>query len=297
MLQYMLAESIRLAIGGLEIASLDIVGHDMPLWSLSAPVPAEFGGRSPKMRGHVFDVSPVIEALRSGQISRVTLAGLGFNFPSYAPVEHFRSVFPAWSDAESFGADALLINVRGAEILGRGHADYGPLPVAYYRQLVEETGLTPVFLGQIGDDYASRLLRDSFPGAEFVPSRGPTADFAALRGAKNIAVSLSTFSWLAAWLSRAERIFLPVAGQFNPQQRPDIDLLPLDDRRYHFRRFPIRRWSGSTEDVEALAAPGEFPAIGLRELATRLVDARRRTAWIRRRVDARFKLDCLVLPR
>ena len=51
--------------------------------------------------------------------------------------------------------------------------------------------------------------------------------------------SVSTFSWLAAWLSEARRIVLPVSGLFHPVQSPDIDLLPLADPRYSFVLFPI----------------------------------------------------------
>ena len=56
---------------------------------------------------------------------------------------------------------------------------------------------------------------------------------------KNIVVAISTFSWLAAWLSRAETIILPLSGFFNPAHHREIDLLPVDDIRYRFFLFPL----------------------------------------------------------
>jgi hypothetical protein len=50
---------------------------------------------------------------------------------------------------------------------------------------------------------------------------------------------VSTFSWLAAWLSDAEQIFMPLSGLLNPMQSTDVDLAPLNDPRYRFFLFPI----------------------------------------------------------
>ena len=52
-------------------------------------------------------------------------------------------------------------------------------------------------------------------------------------------LSVSTFAWLAAWLSKAVQIHLPVCGLFNPMQVPDVDLLPITDPRYTFHLFPL----------------------------------------------------------
>ncbi|MDB5557184.1 MAG: hypothetical protein JWQ36_118, partial [Enterovirga sp.] len=77
------------------------------------------------------------------------------------------------------------------------------------------------------------------PSAVVQPPLGPVGDFATVRRARNIVVSVSTFAWLAAWLSEATRIHLPVYGIFNPEQFRQIDLLPLADQRYIYYRFPV----------------------------------------------------------
>ena len=48
-------------------------------------------------------------------------------------------------------------------------------------------------------------------------------------------------------------------GFLNPKQRPDVNLLPTNDDRYHFYEFPVRRWTGSVEDREfSLHGPAGF---------------------------------------
>ena len=100
-------------------------------------------------------------------------------------------------------------------------------------------GLNPVFVGQLGDSEYVRQLRQRFPGAQFIDSQGPRADFDLIRSAKNIVVAISTFSWLAAWLSQAKTIILPVSGFYNPAHHREVDLLPVDDIRYRFFLFPL----------------------------------------------------------
>lgn len=146
-------------------------------------------------------------------------------------------------------ASELLVNVRGDEILSNCHPDYGPTPITFIRNLIEGSGLNPVFLGQLGDDYYSRALRAAFPDALFVPSRGAARDFEALRSAVNLVPAVSTFSWLASWLSSAQTIHIPVLGMFNPMQRKDAWFLPHNDQRYKFYEFPVRKWNASSEQI------------------------------------------------
>ena len=99
---------------------------------------------------------------------------------------------------------------------------------------MSEAGLQPVFVEQLEDNWYDRVLRDQFRNAHYL-SGGPIEDFQTMRGARHMVLAVSSFSWLAAWLSdRAEVIHMPVAGLFNPAQRSDIDLLPEADPRWHF---------------------------------------------------------------
>jgi Glycosyl transferase family 11 len=93
-------------------------------------------------------------------------------------------------------------------------------------------------MGQLEDNGYVRELRSRFPFGVFLESRGAIEDFETIRQSKNIIISISTFSWLAAYLSDATCVVMPIMGFLNPQQRPDIDLLPINDCRYEFYSFP-----------------------------------------------------------
>jgi hypothetical protein len=179
-------------------------------------------------------------ALRSGALQRVDIRTYAQRIENFLPPACYRTELsargPAWSGT---GPDELLCNIRQGDILDGHHPDYVLIPIGFYADLIEETGLAPVFMGQLEDTPYMRLLRARFPHARFLPSRGATVDFERIRRARNIVPSISTFAWLAAWLSEANRIFLPVLGLLHPAQNRGVDLLPLGDKRYRFYVFPI----------------------------------------------------------
>jgi hypothetical protein len=132
----------------------------------------------------------------------------------------------------------LVINIRAGEILS-GVAHYPLLPIAFYEDVIVRTGLNPVFVGQLDPSEYVRQLKRRFPRATFIDSLGPMADFDLIRSAKNVIVAVSTFSWLAAWLSEAKQVILPLSGFYNPAHHREVDLLPVDDIRYRFFLFPL----------------------------------------------------------
>jgi hypothetical protein len=129
------------------------------------------------------------------------------------------------------------------------------LPFGFFEALIRDSGRKPVFVGQIHDDNDyCRRLRLRFPDAEFAPKMWPVADFETLRRASHLVGAVSSFSWLAGWLSSARTISLPVAGIFDPRIRPDIDLLPLGDARYRFHAVEVGDWTASPEQLAAFYA-------------------------------------------
>lgn len=285
MLQLMLARSLSRHVPGLVVS-----GYDMPIWNLRAPVVDGFPENALVLKGQHVEFNKIASVLKRGMLGEINFSALGFRMEHYLPVDEYRKLFVA-NEVESLGDDVLLINIRGAEILGDVHSDYGPIPLAFYRQLIESSGLRPVFMGQIADDAYSLALRRWFPGAEIIPSRGILNDFAMIRAAKHIVASVSTFSWLAAWLSSAATIHLPVCGIFNPLQRPDINLLPCDDRRYRFYELPVRRWVGSPDQMAALTHEGVvFPELTAVEAKQRVETAWQGIKWPVARYRAAFAL-------
>ncbi len=159
------------------------------------------------------------------------------NFPDPTEVD-YEAIFKASAQPEHGQEDELVISIRGGDILGAVHRDYTMIPIEFYEFLIRRTGLKPLFFGQLGDNAYCDSLRRRFPDARFRAGSDPRFDFEFLRRSVHIVPSVSTFSWLAAWLSRAERIYLPLTGLLNPNQHKGSFLVPQEDPRYEFYLFP-----------------------------------------------------------
>jgi hypothetical protein len=238
MIQYMVARRIAAEVGGCLISNAALSA-----WGIDHPKLPGFPG--PEIEIPVspqkVDIAWITHLLLSGERTRVNLKSYAQWFPNFPALDLCREMFKANEDEyPGFGPEYLVCNVRGGNILdGKKHPDYTLLPIEFYADVLDATGLRPVFMGQIEENAYCNALRRRFPGAAFYPSRGALADFQTFRNSKNLVTAVSSFSWLAAWLSRAELIVLPVNGLFHPVQSSDIDLLPYADERYRFYLFPI----------------------------------------------------------
>ena len=261
MLQFGFAMNLKSQVPGLEVR-----GYDLPIWGLSAPVRRWRTRFAPSIRIQDPDVPSLADLFNDGTLSYVKYRGVPLCVESIGDRESLGRLFQCDNlQVDTAQEDEILINVRGDEILKNTHADYGPIPIAYYRQIIDETGLAPVFLGQLGGDYYSNLLRESFPTARFIASQGILKDFQAIRSAQHIVISISTFSWLAAFLSNAKTIHTPLLGFLNPDQRPDRWMLP-NDPRYRFHKFPFRKWRATEQQIAELSAKTVFDHITTEKL-------------------------------
>ncbi|WP_159995676.1 hypothetical protein [Roseomonas sp. 18066] len=246
-----------------------VTGDSLPEWGLlhedsAVPLPSVY------LQGHMPSPANLRRLWQLGHLQGIETNALACRLelmPSRAAAQAlFRD---QGATPQRFAPDCLVINVRGAEILGGRHKDYRPLPIAFYERVVRETQRRPVFVGQIGDDPYSQALRARFPDAEFHPSRGVMEDFATLRAARHLVMAVSTFSWLACWLSEAKTIHMPLTGFFHPKRRKDVDLFPLDAPRYRFHAFPPDAWMGTESQMhETIAGPEAGRRISHRYLLT-----------------------------
>jgi hypothetical protein len=265
MFEAMLAHSLAARLPGLVVT-----GPPLPEWRLR-PAPLDLPARHLKLGGHRVDVAQLGYLLDAGIIEGIESHALGFRMDLLPPPRLAARLFrAALAEGRRFGPKALVISVRAAEILGPRHPAYRPLPLGFYARLIEETGLHPVFVGQLDDDPYSQALRARFQGATFVPSAGPMQDFATLRAATHLCLSTSSFAWLAAWLSEAETIHLPIAGLYHPGLRKEIDLLPVADPRYRFHLFASEPWGGTPAELQAAISGDEAGREIPREAALRL---------------------------
>lgn len=253
MFRYAYAKALQAMVPGAEV-----VGHHLPMFGLQADTEPLDGRVLHMAHGHRHPLSTVSSLLKRRVYDHVQLDGFVQRMEFYPDRDLVANLFPALTqvDTRHVTDRHLLINVRGAEILGNVHPDYGPVPVAYFQKIADASGLEPVVMGQLGDDFYSDHIRRSFQGCTFLSSVSPAHDFETMRNAVHVVTAVSTFSWLACWMSRTtQTIHMPLKGLFNPLQRPDVDLLPLGDPRYRLHHFPVERWTASEEQKQRLVAP------------------------------------------
>lgn len=236
MIQYLIAVALAEHAGNCRFSNVDL-----PIWAIHHPwIDAGDEARTAVVTTPDVPLAALAQALTVGRIDRVDIRTYGQRMANLPAVEAARAVFryegPAYAGA---GEGELLCSIRQGEVLDARHPDYVLIPPDFYAELAAVTGKRPVFMGQLEDTPYLLALRARFPEARFLPSRGPAADFERIRRSRHIVPSISTFAWLAAWLSEAETIHLPVLGLFNPRQSKATDLLPLADPRYRFTLFPI----------------------------------------------------------
>jgi hypothetical protein len=150
-------------------------------------------------------------------------------------------------EAPGFGADDLVCSIRAGRGFQNMYEEHRNLPPSYYQFLSEVSGLNIVFFGDVRESQYTACLRDAVPNARFVQGKTFGYDFEMLRRSANVAAEINKFSWLAAWLSNASKIFLPIWGNFNPVVNSEHMLLPMDDHSYSFIFVPF----SSAPDVDA----------------------------------------------
>ena len=172
-----------------------------------------------------------------------------FRVGNYGKPEDYFPFFPESEPLIRIPDDCLLIHVRAGDIATLSNVKYGPLPIRYYEYLIVQTDLRPLFICEPGHTPYIDLLTATFPKAEMIGGGSAIRDFQIIRNAKNVALSVSSFSWMATFLStRVRQIHLPLAGHFDPVDDPTPDFLPLNDDRYIFHRVPRKAWSQRYEN-------------------------------------------------
>jgi len=233
MIQFMVAHALAARVPGSVLAQIPL-----PEWGIDFPPWPEDIARVEIVTEPRVDLAGLAAALNKNRLDGVDIRTYGQHIDNFLPPEAYRPFFPSVS-SEGAEKGELLCNIRQGDILDGHHPDYVLVPIDFYDELIGQTGLRPVFMGQLEDSPYMHALRARFPHARFLPSRGAIADFGFMRNSRNIVLSVSTFSWLAAWLSEADNIFAPVLGVLHPLQSRGTQLLPFEDSRFHFYLFPF----------------------------------------------------------
>lgn len=233
--QWMVARAVGQRVEGAAYSAIDLA----PFGIVHPPLSGEFS-TTEIVTTPAVPLDHLAFILAQGAVQRVDIRTYGQRVENLLPPQAYRDLLPVLPpEAEDARPDEILCNIRQGDILDGHHPDYVLLPPEFYQDIVALTGLAPVFMGQIENSPYMRRLKRMFPQARFVASRGARADFDRIRRARHIVPAISTFSWLAAWLSWAEEIHLPVLGLFNPAQNRTGNFLPLEDPRFRFHLFPV----------------------------------------------------------
>ncbi len=158
-----------------------------------------------------------------------------------------------------FGAAYVVFHVRLAHIHFNSsvHPWYIPLPFNYYQEIINNTGLKPVFVGEFSDDIYSNALKMHFSNAVFLECEDSNVVYQVLHNSKNVGISLSSFSWLATFLSdHVVKVFFPVFGLFDPRNynkySSQSNFLDFDDLRVQYYRFEIKTWQAKYIEILSL---------------------------------------------
>ena len=236
MIKYMVARKLKA-----QNRSITLSNFQMTMWNISHPSIPEAPGDRINTLGeeqHV-DFQRLSYLIENNLFDRFNWIGYGQRLEYFPTLDECRMLFSR-PDVEGHKVpeDCILCPVRAGEILGAIHPGYTVIPVDFYAEIAETTGLKPIFMGQTEDNPYIEALKTRFPSSKFLPHLGALEDFQTIRRAKHIAIPVSTFAWLASWLSHAETIIYPLFGMLNPKIFASHDLTPVADTRYKFYEFP-----------------------------------------------------------
>lgn len=245
-----------------------------------ATIPSVYPYKLLVIKRHDFDVTNLMAYWIASADTIIHIQSLACRMDLFFPLRHYyQNLFTNLLDRDDptihgWDESKLVINIRLEDILSNAiHANYPPLPFSFYHWLLRRTKLEPVFLGQLGNDRISNALRSSFPYATFCPSKGTRIDFQIMRRSKHVLTSVSTFSYLACFLSTTcISVHVPAYGFFNPKDRPDCQFMVHDnDGIFHYYDLPSIIWRSTDDQIDKLIDLQEddtFDIINLKEMST-----------------------------
>jgi Glycosyl transferase family 11 len=275
MMQLMFATAVQ----RLATTPVSIEGYDLPEWGLSKPASPAAGKSAVALAfsgTRANSVAGLIDRYRPAQID---VSYIILRASNLLPPADYLDLFPLpRQEGTTVAQDELLIHIRLGDVGSpTNHIDMGPLPFSYYSYLIATTKLRPVFIGQVDGSLYCEGLRREFPQARFLSGGSVREDFQTLRRARHIALSVGTYSWVAAYLSHAQSVHVPLCGIYDFSLQPEYDLLPTWDPRFVYHRIPKHVWCRRYTDFLSKGAAFE--------------EAKPLTIWLRRNIaNARMSI-------
>lgn len=206
----------------------------IPEWGLEGVTATTPPGRVLTLDFQTCCMDEVAGLVLSGLYDSVLVHGWGMRLEYFPDRARYARLFASDAAGVAIAEDEIVIHIRAEDIESGTHRRYFPLPFDFYEDVVSTTGKAPVFMGQLRAGAYVDALRKRFPDARFLPQGDIIADFQTFRNAAHKVLSISSFAWLAAWLSDAPgEVHYPAAGLFDPRAAL-TNLMPVSDLRYRF---------------------------------------------------------------
>lgn len=235
------ANQVFQAMLAFEIASrvpdADIYGIDIKEINLNFPKHENIQGLNLiHLARHTFNLDFASYLIRNNIFDGIQIDGYGMDLSHFVNLDLYKNKFSFSGNPTKISDEEVLISIRAGDILSGWHPKYFPLQFDFYEKIIQEIGLNPVFVGEMQDNEYIKALKNKFSDAKFLPASSYFMDdFETIRQAKNIVLSISSFAFLAAYLSKASKIHMPVAGLYDPRTKTfKANLLPISDERYNF---------------------------------------------------------------
>src|SRR5665213_477755 len=173
MIQFMVALKFRSMVPECRISNVIL-----PAWDIEHP-PIDGGEPVEVQRSELrLDLHDWAARIRAGTLRRVVFSCFGQRMEHFLHPAYYRSVFktPLGSPV-GFDERYLVCHVRAGDVLDGNIPNYTLTPVEFYSDLVEQTGLKLVFIGQTAENFYTMRLRERFPTAKFIEMRDIMTDF------------------------------------------------------------------------------------------------------------------------
>lgn len=192
---------------------------------------------SDSYRGEPIIVSGYYQDYRYYKGRRAFVSGLLGKLDQY-PVE----ILPGKND--------VVLNFRGTDLA------WAQMPLTYYRWILDKEQFDKLWIVTEDPHHKTILkLLNIYPSE--VLSNGPIKDLKFVMSAKKIIMTVSTFCWMAAWLSDADKIYFPIGSPYPLfDKENDRRLIITDDQRYiyikpFFNRAFLRKLLGFYHECSA----------------------------------------------
>lgn len=207
-------------------------------------------------------IGEVLNAHRLSELKEVHTTALGMKHKYFSnSLTTLDSLIPDYIKKSPLEEDFTLIHVRGGDIWKKRsvfrkstnlHPDYYAIPFSFYDEVCEKAEFPILFLMSADSPvWYRKVFSKRYRGERIMYQKSISHDFALIYSAKELALSVSSFSYMASALGKTRKLHIPILGLLNSEVRPDINLPPLAPTSVEYR-FEDHKWSGTSRDKEWL---------------------------------------------